>query len=165
MFRLAALLAAILLPALPDAARGSALHCRAETLPVARAACLTLAADTIGIETAARMETSIARWQASGDPLASIAAGRLRAQAQALAAAGASRCGDRSGEASNLARAECRLVAAVWREREIDRLVRAAEQRLAVADPYQGFAPRLEIMPLRRGGFAVDVVIDEVAPR
>ncbi len=160
MSRLAAIL---VLAALPAAASADAVHCRAETLPVARAACLTLAADTLGIETAVRIEGLIGRWDASGDPLAAIAAGRLRARSDALAETSAARCGAETGEGSALARAECRLVAAVWREREIDRLVAAAEARFAT-DADAGLAPRLEIRPLGRGRFAVDVVLDAPAP-
>lgn len=142
--------------------------CTIESLPAARAACLELAADGL----IAWMDGEIERFGlsaqgASAETLASFL-GQARARQARWAAGLAARCaGD--GRGNRLAAAECRLAEAEARASRIAALLSEAEDALGAAPAgrgadYAGYPPRLEIRPLPRGGFALDVVIDALPP-
>ncbi|MEM9147766.1 MAG: hypothetical protein AAGC57_16395 [Pseudomonadota bacterium] len=70
---------------------------------------------------------------------------------------------ERCQDADRTAEAICRLSEARAFAAQAEAELAEAQAQLG-ATPYGGYVPRLEIRPLPRGGFIVDVIIDQAAP-
>jgi hypothetical protein len=125
------------------AATGPPADCAAETLPIARAACLDLAADTL----AHAMEVALDRFAAGLAGSAPFAADLGRAQ-DAWARMVAAAC----TQADTVARAACRLVAAQERSTRVTETLERARNRLGQADPMALGDVVLLLHPARTAG-------------